>query len=100
MDDIASRTEEHERAMKATKRMKKRERERERENLVDDLGRKLLLDGEKYLQLAKANDFSMLVPMMKISQQLHPYLDSICQLLTRLRGFGFKVKAEDFRRSG
>ena len=49
MDDIASRTEEHWRAMKAIKRMKKREREREREreNLIDELGRKLLLDGEK-----------------------------------------------------
>lgn len=55
---------------------------------------------KKYLQLAKANDLSMLVPMMKTSQQLHPYLDSICQLLTHLRGFGFEAKAEDFRRSG
>lgn len=38
-------------AMKVMKKMKKRKREREK--LVDELGRKVLLDSEKYLQLAR-----------------------------------------------
>lgn len=34
----------------------------------------------------------MLVSMMNTSRQLHPYLDSICQLRTHLRDFGSEAK--------